>query len=743
MAFYICSLPNHGEPGVPHECVSDDMRIIEAFAKREDKPGRGVYYCVSALRPGTRRRSLENIDEITVLHADIDAKDIVEDLTTVGRVLVSLPLRLTELRNSGHGYHAIIALKQPARTSDADEVARYNAVLKRVTEYFCGDKAVAHAVALLRWPGTHNSKNGEWAEVSRVMQSDAHYDLYEIEDWLDDVDSRPLFTRRLSGNGHDKEAKRSHGDISRPPIDVEARLAAMKLHGPGDSSIHQTQLHCSASLLRAGVALQEATRTVLDATRAAVANDPRWKWGIEELKILRMGGDFVAKNPELLPLLPDGWRQPFETALAQGHHPDIGRNHGGFYVRVWKNWKDSKGRRYRKSADTAEQQAEKEPNNEIPARVILKPFTPIDVSSLPRRQWLYGKHYQRGIVSATVAPGGTGKTSLVMVEGVALATGRNLLGEQPEERCRVWLHNGEDGLVELSRRVVAICQHYKIPQEELQGWLFLTSGTEMALKVANGYSDLKIDAALVTEMTRVIADNAIDVVMFDPLVTLHSVNESDNGKMDTLIRIFTKISDACGCSIDISHHTRKLAAGTFDHTVDDTRGASSVRDAVRMLRILNIMSHQDGENLGFDDFERLSYFRVDRGKANSVAPASSATWRKFVSVELANGDNVGVVTPWQLPASESVDDQERVERLFLQLLDQYSAGDREVNDRRHRHYAPKCFAEEAVARAARISRAKFEAAMSRLLAAGKIRAETYGRADRPFRRIVRVSQTIL
>jgi AAA domain len=113
----------------------------------------------------------------------------------------------------------------------------------------------------------------------------------------------------------------------------------------------------------------------------------------------------------------------------------------------------------------------------------------------------------------------------------------------------------------------------------------------MAFKAANGYAELKVDTALIAEMTRVIADNAIDVVMFDPLVTLHSVNESDNGRMDVVIRIFAKLADACGCSVDISHHTRKLAAGSFDHTVDDARGASSVRDAVRMLRILNIMSH--------------------------------------------------------------------------------------------------------------------------------------------------------
>jgi hypothetical protein len=55
--------------------------------------------------------------------------------------------------------------------------------------------------------------------------------------------------------------------------------------------------------------------------------------------------------------------------------------------------------------------------------------------------------------------------------------------------------------------------------------------------VANGYNELRIDAGLVAEITEMIADNEIDLFLVDPLVTLHSVPESDNGKMDQVIRI--------------------------------------------------------------------------------------------------------------------------------------------------------------------------------------------------------------
>ena len=83
----------------------------------------------------------------------------------------------------------------------------------------------------------------------------------------------------------------------------------MQFEGAGEASIHQTQLSVTASLLRTGIALDETVRQVLEATRTAAANDPRtskWNWQREERKIRRMGTAFIAKNPELAMLLPDG-----------------------------------------------------------------------------------------------------------------------------------------------------------------------------------------------------------------------------------------------------------------------------------------------------------------------------------------------------------------------------------------------------------------------------------------------------
>ena len=323
-----------------------------------------------------------------------------------------------------------------------------------------------------------------------------------------------------------------------------------------------------------------------------------------------------------------------------------------------------------------------------------------------------------------------------------MATARNLLDEQPKERCRVWLHNGEDPREELERRVVAVCQHYEIPQQELEGWLCLTSGTELGLKVANGYNELKIDAPLIDKITKTIVKYGFDVFIVDPLVTLHGVPESDNGKMDTVLRIFTRIANVCTCAIDIAHHTRKLIAGsTSENTVDDARGASAIRDAVRSLRVLNIMSLSEAGKLMLDEFERLFYFRVDQGKANTVPPARRATWRKFENVQLPNGDNVGVVTAWEYPDSgpKRADAERKVDELFLRLLDRLWNQKRYLNDTSGATYAPAVFAREPEAKAARVSKAALADAMRRLFAAGAIAREAYGNPSRPYHRIVRAT----
>jgi RecA-family ATPase len=379
---------------------------------------------------------------------------------------------------------------------------------------------------------------------------------------------------------------------------------------------------------------------------------------------------------------------------------------------------------------------------EAKPRVVLHWWRPVDPLTVPPREWAYGRHYQIGLVSGTVGPGGMGKTSLGMVEGLAMATGRNLLGEQPDCRRRVWFHNGEDTPDELTRRLLAVCQHYGIRQEDLDGWFVLTSGVEMELKVARGYNELKLDSRLIEEITGRIVELEIEVSIFDPLVKLHETGEQSNDRMDTIVSTFASISNACGCGIELSHHTRKLPVGaTNDLTVHDARGPTALHAAVRAMRVLNQMSAADAEAFGIGELDRLRYFRVDQGKSNNAAPSAKAAWRTFESVILPNGDDVGVVTEWQAPGQgartpERAAAERKAEEVFLSLLHKFSRREEAVSHHPGPNYAPARFCDEPAARDAGISKAALRQAMERLLDTGRIQPGRYRHGGRERHRLV-------
>jgi hypothetical protein len=320
---YLCSLPNTKKAGPFPELFSDDPGAIAAFVAKWDRPGWAVYRCVNPLRPGSRRRSIEDVEAIERFCIDLDFKDLVEVPEEIDAKLLQLPLEPTAVRNSGGGRHIDFELNEPIDAGDDDHFARAREVLKRLTAALSGDPAPAHPAALLREEGSHNSKReGEPVLVETLWGSGKPVDITDIEAMLDLLPEAGMFTRKPFGNGHDEHSPFGpRAEDQDPPIDVDQRLADMRFEGPGDSSIHQTQLQCTASLLRNGVALEEAVQIVLEATRSAVADDQRaarWSWKKEELGLRRMACDFVAKNPELVMLLPDYLREDFEAKLAEG-----------------------------------------------------------------------------------------------------------------------------------------------------------------------------------------------------------------------------------------------------------------------------------------------------------------------------------------------------------------------------------------------------------------------------------------
>jgi AAA domain-containing protein len=294
---------------------------------------------------------------------------------------------------------------------------------------------------------------------------------------------------------------------------------------------------------------------------------------------------------------------------------------------------------------------------EPPPTFTAQPYVRRDPKTIPPRQWLHAGHYIRGFLSATIAPGGLGKTSLQLVEAVGMVCGRDLLKGTTARPLNVWYWNLEDPSDEIDRRIAAILLYYKIAPGSSEGRLFVNC--EEPLVIATRFRDETVVSApvvgrLISEITRL----QIDVLTVDPFVSSHRVPENDNGAIDAVAKTWSRIARTGNCAVEVAHHIRKPSSGSSaEITVDDARGAGALKDAGRAVRVLNVMSKEEAEAVAIKPEQRRSYFHVDAGKANMKPPAENIDWRKIVSVPLDNGtaedegDWVGVITKWKMPGA--------------------------------------------------------------------------------------------
>lgn len=288
----------------------------------------------------------------------------------------------------------------------------------------------------------------------------------------------------------------------------------------------------------------------------------------------------------------------------------------------------------------------------VAAPIRATPFEWCEPAKIPPREWVYGRHLIRRYVSTTVAPGGLGKSSLALVEAVAMVSGKDLLGERPTEPLRVWYWNGEDPADELQRRVMAVALHYGLRPQDIGTRLFINSGRDTEINIAQQNRDgVTIAAPVVEAIKATIRENRIDVVIIDPFVSSHRVSENDNGAIDRVAKTWARIAEETNCAVELIHHARKTNGAEV--TIEDSRGAVALLSAARSARTLNGMTKEEAERAGVEN--RRAHFRVDNGKANLAPPPEGSTWFKMESVALGNGplnsdgDHIGVVTNWTWP----------------------------------------------------------------------------------------------
>ena len=294
------------------------------------------------------------------------------------------------------------------------------------------------------------------------------------------------------------------------------------------------------------------------------------------------------------------------------------------------------------------------------AKIHATPYIFTAPSLLKPRQYIYKPGYVRKFTSMTIATTKVGKSSKSIVEALAMVTGKALLGVLTFAPVRVWYWNGEDPQEENEKRVAGACKHYGITEEDIGGRLFIDSGRDMPIKIAElGRHGTTVAVPTIKGVIEALNDNKIDVFICDPFVSTHRVTENDNNAIQQVAEQWAHIADTTNTAVRYNHHTRKTNGEAVDF--ESQRGASSNFAAVRYAEVLNYMTEKEAEDAGLNPARRKFHFREDF-ESNLYPPAAeNAVWYEKVSVDLENAvdgyesDKIGVVAQWNYPQADNSD----------------------------------------------------------------------------------------
>jgi hypothetical protein len=270
---------------------------------------------------------------------------------------------------------------------------------------------------------------------------------------------------------------------------------------------------------------------------------------------------------------------------------------------------------------------------------IPKPLpADFDVRKLPRRQFVLGNRFMAGAVTVGVAAPGTGKSYLSILSALAIATGREFTGEPVHRQGLVWIHNNEEDINELYRRVGGILQYHGIHLASVRENLFVTSGLTEPLIVAFKDKDIVKRTQAVADVIASIKEKGIVHMVIDPFVSTHiGVSENSNEEIEQVAAALRQIAYETGCSIDLVHHSLKTHSKNTEINAGDmnaARGASSLIAAARSVYTLSTMNEKRRRSWAFIPRRPSGSCVSTRGRAttrHAMVTFGGSSWRLLTS----------------------------------------------------------------------------------------------------------------
>lgn len=276
----------------------------------------------------------------------------------------------------------------------------------------------------------------------------------------------------------------------------------------------------------------------------------------------------------------------------------------------------------------------------------------LDPLQIAPRPWLYTRLLMRCNVTTIVGAGSAGKSLLQLTIAAHLAMGRPLHGFSLKD-ARPWksiIYNAEDDIDEQSRRLYAICSHFRFDWPSVRSMVALVSKKQLRLQIATGDPPL-LNNEHVVPLVQAARDPDVAFVSLDPLVTLHQAKEEDNTAMRYVLETAALIAEQSNTAVAIVHHTAKPGAQSKMGEMYAARGGGEIINAARVAVNLTSPHVQEATQYSIEPDKRHEFVALSDAKLNYALATGKARWFKKKGIRLPNGDEVGVLDPYNMDAT--------------------------------------------------------------------------------------------
>jgi hypothetical protein len=268
-------------------------------------------------------------------------------------------------------------------------------------------------------------------------------------------------------------------------------------------------------------------------------------------------------------------------------------------------------------------------------------------AAIPHRQWLLGHRRALGEVTVDIGPPGVNKSSLILIDAVAIVTGRTLLADVPYSKGDVLLFAGEDSRRDVEAKLAGILAYYEIPTADLGGRLHVVYLAEVD-PLAYSFAQMLESAARINRelLDWIKSFPNLVAALIDPVAAWHLIIENDTSAMKVLCTELRRTAVAGNIHIGFDHHITKATMSDPEGHVGNlaaARGAYIAADA-RWAFTLAKLRQQTANEFGISAPDQPRYRRLDSLKASYGPDDVETRLLQVRSVTIANGESVAVLS---------------------------------------------------------------------------------------------------